>query len=111
MKIKSDIRYYKSQMMIYLKNDARLRDVHQESAIAEAETIISEQGLSLQKAYIAKAMVLSGMKRVNNSNRLTKYLYIHFSDSFTAERLMQEMTVKNKNSSNKQSPEVFSHIL
>ncbi|KAL7045863.1 hypothetical protein ACKWTF_002372 [Chironomus riparius] len=72
-----------------------------------AENIIKEQGLSLRKAYITKAIILSGMKKINKINKFVKYLYVHFSDSFTSERLIAEMTVKNKNSSNVSNPEVI----
>lgn len=99
LKVKTDIRYYKSQMIIYLKNDVILKTAQDNSA-ATAEKIIKDQGLSLGRAYITKAFILSGMKRINNVNKFTNYLYIHFSDSFTSERLIMEMIKKNKQQSN-----------
>jgi len=105
LKLKTDIRYYKSQMIIYLKNDDILKS-WQDNCIPIAEKIIKDQGLHLGRAYITKAIVLSGMKKINNNNKLTKYLYIHFSDSFTSERLIMDMIKKNKNS-NSSSPDVI----
>lgn len=100
MNVKNDIRYFKSQMTIFLKNDNRLNKIGINDCSVEAEKIIKEQGLSLQRAYITKAILLSGMKRINNVNKLTKYLYVHFSDSFTAERLITEMISRNKSLGN-----------
>ena len=107
MKVKSDIRYFKSQMIIFLKNDGRLKNIGFNDCIVESEKIITEQGLSLERAYITKAILLSGMKRINNVNRLTRYLYVHFSDSFTAERLIVEMIMKNKQSNSSQPNVIF----
>lgn len=104
MKVKADIRYFKSQMIIYLKNDERLKTITNDAAVHEANQIISECGLSLEKAYISKAVILSGMKKINNVNKFVKYLYVYFSDTFTAERLMMEMIHKNKKSSNPKQP-------
>ncbi|KAL7049585.1 hypothetical protein ACKWTF_003778 [Chironomus riparius] len=104
LKVKTDVRYYKSQMIIYLKNDNVLKTAHDNST-AIAEKIINDQGLSLGRAYITKAIILSGMKKINNVNKFTNYLYIHFSDSFTSERLIMEMIKKNKQNAN--SPDVI----
>lgn len=105
LKLKTDIRYYKSQMIIYLKNDDILKS-WQDNYISIAEKIIKDQSLHLGRAYITKAIVLSGMKKINNMNKYTKYLYIHFSDCFTSERLIMEMIKKNKNE-NSSSPDVI----
>jgi len=105
MKIKADVRYYKTQMIIYLKNDERLKSITNNSAAHEASKIISECGLSLGKAYITKSIILSGMKKINNVNRFIKYLYIHFSDAFTSERLIMEMIQNNKKLANPKQPD------
>jgi len=107
MKLKADIRYYKSQMIIYIKNDNMLKTISDTDAAVTAEKIIKEQGLSLRRAYITKAIILSGMKKINKVNKFIKYLYIHLSDSFTSERLIAEMIAKNKNSANHTNPEVI----
>lgn len=107
MKVKNDIRYFKSQMTVFLKNDDRLKNLTNNETIGEAEKIITEQGLSLNRAYITKAYVLSGMKRINNINKFTRYMYIHFSDSFTSERLIMEMIQNNKKDTNSRHPDVI----
>ncbi|KAL7035439.1 hypothetical protein ACKWTF_008368 [Chironomus riparius] len=107
LKLKTDIRHYKTQMIIYLKNDKILNSCNGNDCIALTEKIIKEQGLSLGRAYVAKAIILSGMKRINNFNKFTKYIYVHFSDSFTSERLIMEMISKNKKSSNKSNPDAI----
>lgn len=105
LKVKTDLRFYKSQMIIYLKNDDILKS-DLDNCMPIAEKIIKDQGLSLGRAYITKAIILSGLKKINNINKCTKYLYIHFSDSFTSERLIMEMITKNRNGQ-KGSPDVF----
>ena len=105
MKIKADIRYYKTQMIIYLQNDDKLRSITNNNATHEANKIISECGLSLGKAYITKSIVLCGMKKINGANKFIKYLYVHFSDAFTSERLIIEMIQRNKNSTNPKQPD------
>lgn len=107
IKVKADIRHYKTQMIIYLKNDKILANCNGNDCIAITEKIINDQGLSLGRAYITKAIVLSGMKRINNINKFTKYIYVHFSDCFTSERLIMEMIGKNKKSSNKNNPDTI----
>ncbi|KAL7011550.1 hypothetical protein ACKWTF_014317 [Chironomus riparius] len=107
LKLKTDIRYFKSQMMIYLKNDAILNNSNPNDCIPMAEKIIKDNGLSLGRAYITKATILSGMKRINTVNKFTKYIYVHFSDSFTSERLIMEMINKNKKSANMKNPDVI----
>ena len=107
IKLKTDIRHYKTQMIIYLKNDSILANSNENNSISIAEKIIKEQGLSLGKAYITKAVILSGMKRINNINKFTKYIYVHFSDSFTAERLIMEKIARNKQSSNQNNPDAI----
>lgn len=107
IKLKADIRFYKSQMIIYLKDDNLLKSINDKDAVMTAENIIKEQGLSLNRSYITKAIILSGMKKINNVRKFIKYLYVHFSDSFTSERLISEMIQKNKNSSQRNSPDVI----
>lgn len=110
IKIKADIRFYKTQMIIYLHNDDRLKSITNNDAIHEANKIISECGLSLGKAYITKSIILSGMKSINKVNKFIKYLYVHFSDAFTSERLIMEMIQKNKISTNPKQPDyIFAH--
>lgn len=110
MKIKADIRFFKTQMIIYLHNDDRLKSIMNNNAIHEANKIISECGLSLGKAYITKSIILSGMKKINHVNKFIKYLYVHFSDAFTSERLIMEMIQRNKNSTNPKQPDfIFAH--
>lgn len=110
IKIKADIRYYKTQMIIYLQNDERLRTITNNNALIEVNKIISECGLSLGKAYITKSIILSGMKKINNVSKFVKYLYVHFSDAFTSERLIIEMIQRNKNLSNPKQPDyIFAH--
>ena len=105
MKIKADVRYYKTQMIIYLQNDDKLRSITNNNAMHEANKIISECGLSLGKAYITKSIILSGMKKISGVNKFIKYLYVHFSDAFTSERLIMELIQKNKKSANPKQPE------
>lgn len=105
--LKTDIRHFKYHMIIFLKNDSILANSNDNEAIAIAEKIIKDQGLSLGRAYITKAIILSGMKRINNINRLTNYIYVYFSDGFTSERLMTEMIKKNKQSSNVNNPDII----
>lgn len=47
LKVKTDIRHYKTQMIIYLKNDKILSNCNNNDCIAITEKIINEQGLSL----------------------------------------------------------------
>ena len=63
IKLKTDIRYYKSQMIIYVKNDNMFKTISDTDAAVTAEKIIKDQGLSLRRAYITKAIILSGMKK------------------------------------------------
>jgi hypothetical protein len=109
MNLKNDVRYYKTQMIIYLKNDERLKSITNNEAASVASQIITECGLSLRNAYITKSLVLSGMKKINNVNKFIKYLYVHFSDAFTTERLIIEMIQINKRSANPKQPDyIFS---
>lgn len=107
IKVKMDVRHFKYQMIIYLKSDDNLKSLQYNNTTAFTEKLIQDQGLSLGHAYIAKAVVLSGMKKINQVNKFTRYLYVHFSDAFTAERLISEMISKNKKSTSSKNPDII----
>jgi hypothetical protein len=106
IRVKMDTRNSKQFMTIFPKDDSRLSSLNDTNVAREAENIITSKGLSLGKAYIANAFILTGMKKINGQQKFVKYIHCQFNDNATSERLVSEMVKINKSKAN-ETPDYF----